>query len=158
MLDHATDDWNEIIPNLWMGGHDRYYVDSDGIWPLPVHAGSNWDLVISLYRRSGHGPSESVEHYEHLFADGPLSPEDAFEVEHLAGLVAHDVAAGRRVLVRCQAGLNRSGLVVALAMIELGHSPEAAIALIRDRRSPHALFNQHFVRHLTARKHQEGTR
>jgi protein-tyrosine phosphatase len=37
-------------------------------------------------------------------------------------------------LVHCQAGLNRSGLVTALALIRGGMQPEQAIAKIRQQR------------------------
>jgi protein-tyrosine phosphatase len=50
--------------------------------------------------------------------------------------------------VRCQAGINRSGLVVALILMREGMSTEDAIALIRKRRSKYALDNAHFVEYL----------
>jgi protein-tyrosine phosphatase len=52
---------------------------------------------------------------------------------------------GDRVLIRCQAGLNRSGLVMALILIKDGHTPEAAINAIRTNRGEDALFNTSFV-------------
>jgi protein-tyrosine phosphatase len=55
---------------------------------------------------------------------------------------------GKKVLVRCQAGWNRSGLVTALALMKDGHKAKDAIDLIRARRSPHALCNEDFVRYL----------
>jgi protein-tyrosine phosphatase len=51
---------------------------------------------------------------------------------------------GDRVLVRCQAGLNRSGLVLALILIKDGLTPQEAINRIRDNRGPDALFNDSF--------------
>jgi hypothetical protein len=51
---------------------------------------------------------------------------------------------GDRVLVRCQAGLNRSGLVLALILIKDGLTPREAISRIRDNRGPDALFNSNF--------------
>ncbi|MFC1412516.1 MFS transporter [Streptacidiphilus sp. N1-12] len=44
--------------------------------------------------------------------------------------------------MRCHSGYNRSGLVVAQTLIELGQDPLAAIALVRQKRSPWALNNQ----------------
>jgi protein-tyrosine phosphatase len=55
---------------------------------------------------------------------------------------------GRTTLVRCNSGFNRSGLVVATALVELGHDPAAAITLIRQRRSRWALNNQLYVQYL----------
>ncbi|MDQ1249161.1 MAG: hypothetical protein QG597_3535 [Actinomycetota bacterium] len=53
--------------------------------------------------------------------------------------------AGDAVLVRCQAGMNRSGLVTALVLVMSGLTPGQAVTLIRVQRSPGALFNEHFV-------------
>jgi len=52
---------------------------------------------------------------------------------------------GQRVLIRCQAGLNRSGLVTALVLLLDGWDPADAIEEIRTRRSPWALCNQQFA-------------
>ena len=49
------------------------------------------------------------------------------------------------MLVRCQAGLNRSGLVTALVLIKDGFTPYQAIDLIRQRRTDIALFNENFA-------------
>ncbi len=53
------------------------------------------------------------------------------------------------MLVRCHSGYNRSGLVVAQTLIELGQDPATAIALVRQRRSPWALNNRTFEQYLT---------
>jgi len=50
---------------------------------------------------------------------------------------ARQVRAGRRVLVTCQAGVNRSGLAVALAVRNLtGRSGRECMELVRERRGP----------------------
>lgn len=53
---------------------------------------------------------------------------------------------GRRVLVACAMGLNRSGLVTGLALRLAGASPEHAVALVREARGPDALSNESFER------------
>ncbi|MEU0559286.1 hypothetical protein [Dactylosporangium sp. NPDC006015] len=63
-------------------------------------------------------------------------------------LTAAAVHAGRCVLVRCHRGYNRSGLVVAHALVLLGHQPDDVIGVIRRRRSPRALNNETFVEYL----------
>lgn len=58
-------------------------------------------------------------------------------------------------LVHCQAGLNRSGLVTALALILDGMTPGEAIALLREKRCAAVLCNaafDGFVRNFKARK------
>lgn len=50
--------------------------------------------------------------------------------------------------MRCHSGYNRSGRVVAQALVELGHGTEEAVRLVRERRSPWALNNPVFVDYL----------
>ncbi len=141
----APDGWNEIIPGLFQGGHDR--LDPDGTIPDVIVA-DEFDLVISLYRRHGFGPAAHVEHHYLNIPDGLLLADDAIRCGELADLAAAAVTDGRRVLIRCQAGYNRSGLVTALTLMRLGHTAEQAIDLIREKRSVYALFNEHFLAHL----------
>lgn len=49
-----------------------------------------------------------------------------------------------KTLVHCQAGLNRSNLIAALALIRGGMAPAGAISLLRERRSPVVLCNEAF--------------
>ncbi|MEV6619778.1 protein phosphatase [Amycolatopsis sp. NPDC051106] len=133
--------WNEIRPGLWMGGHVRAGEE-------PVVVGREFDLVLSLYQREGHGPPPGVEHHFAEMPDGPLSEAQIAEVERFALLAAEAVRAGRSTLVRCHAGLNRSGLVVVQTLVELGLGVPEAIALVRQRRSPWALHNELFVQYL----------
>jgi protein-tyrosine phosphatase len=51
-----------------------------------------------------------------------------------------------RMRSRCQAGVNRSGLVMALTLMRHGLSATDAISVIRERCGPAALSNRHFVR------------
>lgn len=148
MITYCPNGWDEIVPSLSMGGHDRLGRDDEPYYAMTVRVADEFDLVISLYERAGCGPADGVDHLYYSIPDGRLSPEAAVDMEALADLAAEAVTAGRRVLVRCQAGLNRSGLVTALTLIRLGYSAPAAIALIREKRSPDALFNQHFVVYL----------
>ena len=57
---------------------------------------------------------------------------------------------GAEVLIRCQAGMNRSGLVTALVLTMAGLTPAQAITLIRRQRGESCLFNEHFVEWLIA--------
>lgn len=47
-------------------------------------------------------------------------------------------------LVHCQAGINRSPMVAALALIQKGWTPDGAIALLRKQRSLAVLSNRTF--------------
>jgi protein-tyrosine phosphatase len=148
---YATEPWNEITPGLWQGGHDYRRNDGAIVTAVPRF---EFNLVVTLYRARccrttpGCGPDPGVEHIVCEVPDGPLLDLDRVELGETADRAAELVTAGKRVLVRCQAGYNRSGLVVALTLIRLGYTADAAVALIRERRSPHALFNEHFQRYI----------
>lgn len=137
--------WNEIMPRLWLGGH--YWASPDGDVRNAV-VGSEFGLVISLFTRPGHGPDPGVDHLISEIPDGPLTAEQLRSVQHLAVTAAEAVRNDRAVLVRCHSGYNRSGLVVAQTLNELGQDPTTAVALIRRRRSPWALNNQTFEQYL----------
>jgi hypothetical protein len=64
--------------------------------------------------------------------------------ERIAGLVR----TGTHVAVNCLSGVNRSGLLVARALVALGATPQDAIGAVRAARGPMALSNRHFVRFL----------
>ncbi|GAA5006329.1 protein phosphatase [Kitasatospora paranensis] len=136
--------WNEIVPGLWMGGH--WWLGPEGIEPAVVR--SEFDTVVSLVDIPGHGPDPQVAHHCGPVPDGPLSPGQIDTVIRLAGRTAEALRSGRTVLVRCHSGYNRSGLVTARALVDLGHGTEEAVELIRRRRSPWALHNRLFVDYL----------
>ncbi|MEU0600134.1 protein phosphatase [Streptomyces sp. NPDC006393] len=106
--------------------------------------------MISLFARDGHGPDPQIEHVVSEIPDAPLTAGQILTVQQLALMAARAVRDGRSTLVRCHSGYNRSSLVVAQTLIELGHDTTAAIALLRERRSPLALNNQVFEQYLTS--------
>ena len=85
------------------------------------------------------------------FADGPLTPQLIEEIEHVAEWAYTQWKKDQRVLVRCEAGLNRSGLVTGLILMRDGMSADQAIALIRKQRSRFALSNAAFEKYLLER-------
>ncbi|MEU3946529.1 dual specificity protein phosphatase family protein [Streptomyces sp. NPDC029526] len=139
--------WDEIVPGLWMGGHQ--FRGGSGRLEFAV-VGQEFDLVQSLLRLPGHGPDAGVEHQVWPIPDGPLDGTQLAGVVLMAEAACEALDAGRRVLVRCFHGYNRSGLVVAHALVRRGGTAEEAIRLIRDRRSSWALHNDVFVGYLRA--------
>ena len=139
----CTDPWNEVVPGVWMGGHD---VRSQSQTACVVT--DEFDVVVSMTTRHGYGPDHDVEHHVARMADAGVDAGIAARVAELAEVVAEASAGGRRVLVRCSGGLNRSGLVVASALVRMGHPPQEAIDLVRRARGPWALTNPAFVAHL----------
>ena len=142
----CDDPWNEVVPGLFMGGHD---VRSQS--PSACVVTDEFDLVVSLTAREGYGPSVGVEHVVVRLADAGLDPANAARVRDLGAIVATAVRDGRRVLVRCSGGLNRSGVVVAEALVQLGNTPDEAVGAVRAARGPWALTNPGFVAYLSGR-------
>ena len=136
-----------------MGGHIRRVPSGERV---PVVVRAEFDVLISLYRMAGHGPAGEVEHHCREIPDGPLTAAQLADVCELAEMAAAAVRAGRKVLVRCRSGYNRSGLVVAQALADLGYKVDDAIFLVRYRRSKWALNNHLFVEYLTTGLHVAG--
>ena len=142
--------WSEVLPGLWQGGTDDYDVIGSPNSPNRITR-NHFDSVYTLYARAN-GASWNVKELRFGFSDGDMSDFDPERDLYWLVREAHaDWKAGKRVLIRCQAGLNRSGLVMALVLIREGHSPEEAVELIRATRGEIALCNDIFVRWLTQR-------
>lgn len=144
--DAPYEPWNEIAPGLWMGGHE--YIGVDGLWAAAI-PGREFDAVYSLHSRAGHGPDPGVEHHVLEVPDDTLTAAQILAVRDFALTAAESWRDDRTVLVRCRAGLNRSGLVVAQVLMHHGWPVADAVGLVRERRSPNALNNEVFVGYLT---------
>lgn len=79
--------------------------------------------------------------------DAKPSAAEKRSIELAGRLVASEVARGRRVLVTCAAGKNRSGIITAVAMRHLypGATRTEIVDRIRARRRIGALSNPWFV-------------
>ncbi|MGW2645497.1 protein-tyrosine phosphatase family protein [Streptomyces sp. NPDC001393] len=140
--------WDEVVPGLWMGGHE--FRGRSGRPELAV-VHDEFDVVQTLLRLPGYGPDPGVEHHVWPIPDGPLDGTQLAGVIRLARAANEALDAGRRVLVRCYHGYNRSGLVIGQALVQRGHGPpDEVIRLIRARRSAWALHNELFVEYLRA--------
>lgn len=119
----------------------------DDDWAGPRVGPGDFDSVITLY--SAAAPVNwGVLEQRYGFMDGPLYQETLEIVHRLADWGVAELEAGRRLLVRCQQGWNRSGLVTALIMIRLGMTGEDAITTIREARSEWCLCNPDFEEYL----------
>ena len=124
---------SEILPGLWMGGTDDLdLVNRAGRLPSASDP-KDFDAVVTLSAYS-----KPVGWYVHEFRycipDASLDDEHAEELEKIADWAYLQWKSGKQVLVRCQAGMNRSGLVTALILMRDRMKPKAAIALIRSKR------------------------
>jgi hypothetical protein len=135
--------WSEILPGLWQGGTD--YDDVIGHAAIGLRpTKSEFDSVYTLYG-SANPADWGMKEVRFAFYDSDMRDFDPQSDLWLPVAEAHaDWRAGKRVLIRCQAGLNRSGLVMALVLIREGYSPSDAIDLIRTQRGYEALCNHHF--------------
>jgi hypothetical protein len=125
----------EVVPGLFIG--TRLAADTE-------YATLGVDAIVDL------------EHWEwawtppvpvgRMYLSFPMEDEDEVDPK---------VREGRKVLVHCTEGLNRSGVVVARSLMELGSTASDAIELVRRRRGPSvdgfpALGNEAFVEWLHA--------
>jgi len=72
---------------------------------------------------------------------------DLPKLEAVAGLGAHLVSTGHRVLSHCGMGFNRSALVAGRILHRLGMPGTQVVERLRERRTG-ALFNEVFAEHL----------
>ena len=86
--------------------------------------------------------------------DFAKNPQEAHALLQTADVIASWVREGKKVIIFCNMGMNRSGLLVALVLLRLGYSASRAIKMIR-RRSECTLSNQsfeNFVKYVYAHK------
>lgn len=124
---------SQVTENLWQGGC------TSGLM-LPPHIKN----VVSLY------PWEAYDNRHQLQSMTAVRMYDDLEgpnTEHVVGIATWvNVCRAQGVtLVHCQAGLNRSGMVAAVALMLDGMSADDAIELLRESRSPAVLCNPNFV-------------
>ena len=78
--------------------------------------------------------------------DGALDRQEIRRVLVAGHAVAESLTAGRRVLVTCAAGINRSALVTCFGLgLVTRMSAAELVELVRKRRRPECLSNTHFV-------------
>jgi protein-tyrosine phosphatase len=138
-----------IAPNLFQGGTD----DLDVIH-LPVTNNRKrtdlpFDSIVTMYAWAR--PADwNVQEFRYGVPDASITDIDLTRLREAVEFGYSRWKSGDRVLIRCQAGLNRSGLVTALILIKDGCTPETAISMIRSGRGDDALFNRDFCAWLLA--------
>lgn len=166
----GTSPWSEIIPGLWVGGHDFLVPVNDRATTevtdpnrdlshkvVSIGPKSQFDVVVSAYHRPGYEPDPPTEYHQVIFPDSRLDERVQSAALNAAELIAARVSSGKRVLSRCQAGMNRSSLMAGLAMVILGFSGEDAVQLLRARRSPWALCNEEYAQFIRGMSVQRST-
>ena len=140
--------YSEILENLFMGGTD----DEDVIHiatPYGAAVTLPFEAIVTMYAWAR--PADwRIQEFRYGIPDSSIQDIDLARLKEAVEFGYARWKVGDRVLIRCQAGLNRSGLVTALILMKSGLSAEGAIQEIRERRAELALFNRHYVQWLTA--------
>lgn len=128
---------SEVVPGLYVGSK-----------PPPGKHGVDAIVLAAMeYQPPAHlFPGTEVIHVPLDDAPGRHMREDEIALATKAAeRVSRRLRAGRKVLVTCVMGLNRSGLVAALAMHEVhGMSADEIVARLRRARGVWALSNPNF--------------
>jgi len=146
------DDFHEILPRLFMGGSPMgtRIDDSDREYRIRGfdHDERPFDAVITLFPKAypvGYG----VEEIRFGFPDDLVSGVVAEYRDRILELAVWGHGrweSGSKLLVRCAAGENRSGLITLLILQKAGYSTDQAVELIRTQRQKGApLHNPHFI-------------
>jgi hypothetical protein len=137
--------YSEILPNLFISGTLDHDVVENPMNYTELMGPSDFESVVTMY---AHARPLGYYTRENRFgiADAEIDPLSVPEILQLADWLHSEWGQGKKVAARCQAGWNRSGLIIALVLLKEGYSADEAISLIRERRSPNALCNPHFVK------------
>lgn len=131
MYDGLTEP-SEVYPGLWLAG---------ARWPYPrdMHV----DLLVTLCeeREIRYTPSAGEEICLPM-RDASTEGATRQEILDLVDEIVDALQQGESIMVRCQWGVERSGMVAALALRVLtGQSFPEVLAALRVARSRHVLFN-----------------
>ena len=136
--------YSEIAPNLFMGGTADEDVIHQAVAYNKARTDLPFDAIITMYAWAN--PADwRVQEFRYGIYDSAIADIDLDRLKQAVQFGYNRWLSGDRVLVRCQAGLNRSGLVTALIMMSTGLDAETAIEQIRKNRSDIALFNNNYV-------------
>jgi protein-tyrosine phosphatase len=127
--------WTVIGEHLILGAHP-----ADTMPP-------NIDVIANVDSFRFYDVPDAVLYMHFAYRDTNAIP-DSTEL-HAAATFLNDLrAAGKTVFIHCRLGLNRSGLMTGLVLIDEGYQPKDAIELMRRLRSPYVLENETFERYL----------
>jgi len=135
--DYPREPYSEVIPGLVQASAAH----------SPAEMLSMFDVLIDVGGRDRWVGDPDPRYSFHPLDDVPFIA-DAEMIHTVGERIAALVGQGKHVAVNCLSGVNRSGLLIGRALVELGSTPEEAIEAVRRARGPMALSNQRFVRFL----------
>jgi protein-tyrosine phosphatase len=141
--------WSEILPGLWVGGtDDNDTIETSANTRLSREITKNdFDTVVTLYAWAK--PADwLVDELRFGFYDSNIEHIDWEKLSRVVEYAHTAWKSGNKTLIRCQAGLNRSGLTTALVLMREGYEAADAISLMRSKRTNYVLCNADFEKHL----------
>ena len=132
----------KLLDNLWLGGYPDTKLEPEIKYSVCLVGQPRYYL--------GSGQKLIATHFD----DCPELPNLDF-LHGIAELVNRLRKSGP-VLVHCAMGLNRSALVVGLALIKDGWEPEDAVQLMRSKRALEVLHNKVFLSYLLNQAKQDN--
>ncbi len=144
---NPTGEYSFITERLAIGGVRAY--------GLGTELARNFDFAVNVAEEIEKAmltkPSHHIASMHCGFDDTHKLAPELPKIERAVQLVQMHRAFGRRVLVTCAQGRNRSALVVAETLIREGASPEFVVRTIRERRA-NSLANTTFVEWLMRKR------
>lgn len=137
----------EVYPRLWQGGTpDDDLVVSPGVVTSPWRPSMSREVVDACVTLTpvAAPTGTGVAELRVTFADSRSRPVPLDDVAEAAVWAASRWSRGDRVVVRCRAGLNRSGLVAALVVgiLEPQWPWPDVVGLLREKRHALVLCNE----------------
>ena len=147
MIDNKRREFERVFDmNLvWEGGQTHAFLYQGGAMPGGIWP-DNIDVIVQMNKEENWRSRIPSNKYYSAWQipDDELDADQYELVRSLASHVHSFLREGKNVLVHCSAGLNRSGVVVARALMYMGYSPDAAIGLVQTARGMGALGNPYF--------------
>jgi protein-tyrosine phosphatase len=118
-----------IIRNLYMGAARAFDDPRLQHFDLYVSTAAEWDPPQSVTGsfESIHIPLKDVPW------DFRRRQDELGQLMNVAASIADQVRRGKKTLVYCNMGMNRSGLVTGLTLLQLGYPLDRVLRLIRKR-------------------------
>lgn len=141
--------YSEILPRLFLGGTENFdVVQETKRERVASITKESFDTVITAYAFAN-PVSWGVKEIRTTFYDGDMSDIDFDDIHQAADIAFDDWKnRGKKLLVRCQMGYNRSSFLLCQILMRDGYTAKDAIALMREKRSSWVLCNAGFEDYL----------